>query len=593
LSEIENNMKNQVTDFDTDVIVVGTGPTGATAALALATEGVRVHIVTQFNWLANSPRAHITNQRTVEVLRDLGVEDEIRKYATPWEMMGDTLFTTSLAGEEIARLRTWGTGDERLGDYVQGSPCTMLDVPQNYVEPVLLKNAAERGANVSLNTEYVSHVQDEQGVTVQLKDRLSGREYTLRSRYLIGADGARSKIAEQIDLPIEGQMARAGTAYVLFNADLTRYVEHRPSILYWIVTSGALFGEIGMGLLRAIRPWNQWIAGWGFDMAQGEPDFSEAMVTAKIRALVGDPNLEIDIGKASTWYVNQACATTYSKGRVFCGGDAVHRHPPSSGLGSNTCIQDAFNLAWKLAYVIKGHAGEALLDSYSLERVPVGQQVVARANQSRVDYGPLNKCFRSQGAQDPVAAGLELLRAPSQEGVDARDALKEALALKNYEFNAHGVELNQRYASAAVVPEAGAGDEEWRRDRRLYLQASTRPGAKLPHAWLVAPNGRRVSTLDVTGKGQFSLVTGLAGQAWVSAARELDLPYLRTVVVGERGTADPYCAWQRVREMHEAGAILVRPDGYVAWRQSEAVWDAAQARRQLSAALSAVLASDV
>jgi 2,4-dichlorophenol 6-monooxygenase len=586
---MDNNMDNQATGFDTDVIVVGTGPTGATAALALATEGVRVLMVTQFNWLANTPRAHITNQRTVEVLRDLGVEEDIRKYATPWEMMGDTLFTTSLAGEEIARLRTWGTGDERLGDYLQGSPCTMLDVPQNYVEPVLLKHAAERGANVSLNTAYVSHVQDEQGVSVQLKDRLSGRDYTLRARYLIGADGARSRIAEEIGLPIEGQMARAGTAYVLFNADLSRYVEHRPSILYWIVTSGALFGEIGMGLLRAIRPWNQWIAGWGFDMAQGEPDFSEDMVKAKIRALVGDPNLEVEIGKASTWYVNQAYATTYSKGRVFCGGDAVHRHPPSSGLGSNTCIQDAFNLAWKLAYVIKGHAGESLLDSYSLERVPVGKQVVARANQSRVDYGPLNKCFRSPGAPDPVAAGLERLRSPTQEGIEAREALKEALELKNYEFNAHGVELNQRYASAAVIPEPGAGEEVWRRDRQLYLQASTRPGAKLPHAWLVGANGRRISTLDVTGKGRFSLLTGLAGQAWVSAARELDLPYLRTVVVGERDTADPYCAWQRVREIHEAGALLVRPDGYIAWRQSAAVWDAEEAREQLGAALRTVL----
>jgi 2,4-dichlorophenol 6-monooxygenase len=589
---MEKNMNKQTTDFDTDVIVVGTGPTGATTALALATEGVRVLIVTQFNWMANTPRAHITNQRTVEVLRDLGVEEEISKYATPWEMMGDTLFTTSLAGEEIARLRTWGTGDERVGDYIQGSPCTMLDVPQNYVEPVLLKNAAERGANVSLNTEYVSHVQDEQGVTVTLNDRLSDREYTVRARYLVGADGARSKIAEEIGLQIEGQMARAGTAYVLFNADLTRYVEHRPAILHWIVTSGALFGEIGMGLLRAIRPWNQWIAGWGFDMAQGEPDFSEAMVKAKIRALVGDPELEIDIGKTSTWYVNQACASTYSKGRVFCGGDAVHRHPPSSGLGSNTCIQDAFNLAWKLAYVIKGHAGEALLDSYSLERVPVGQQVVNRANQSRVDYGPLNKCFRAPGGQDPVVAGLERLRSPSQEGVEARDALKEALELKNYEFNAQGVELNQRYASAAVIPEPGAGEEEWRRDRQLYLQASTRPGAKLPHAWLVASNGRRVSTLDVTGKGRFSLVTGLAGQAWVSAARELDRSYLRTVVIGQKDAADPYCAWQRVREIHEAGALLVRPDGYIAWRQSEPVWDAAEAHKQLGAALAAVLANE-
>ncbi len=579
----------QASEFDTDVLVVGTGPTGATAALALATYGVRVHMVSQWNWLANTPRAHITNQRAVEVLRDLGIEEEVRRYATPWEMMGDTLFTTSLAGEEIARLRTWGTGDERIGDYIQGSPCTMLDVPQTYMEPLLVKNAAERGAAVSFNTEYLSHVQDEHGVTVTLKDRLSGIERQVRARYLVGADGARSQIAENIGLPIEGQMARAGTAYVLFNADLSRYVAHRPSILYWIVSPSALFGEIGMGLLRAIRPWNQWIAGWGFDMSKGEPDFSEDLVTEKIRTLVGDPELKIEIEKTSTWYVNQAYATSYSKGRVFCGGDAVHRHPPSSGLGSNTCIQDAFNLAWKLTYVIKGYAGESLLDSYSLERAPVGKQIVTRANQSRVDYAPLNQCFRAEGGPDPVTAGLQRLRDTGPEGVKVREALVEALQVKNFEFNAQGVELNQRYASPAVVPDPKAGEEQWRADPQLYLQATTRPGAKIPHAWLVNERGVRVSTLDVTGKGSFSLVTGLAGQAWVKAAQTLNLPYLRTVVIGEKGTLDPYCNWARVREIHEAGVLLVRPDGYIAWRQSEAVWDEKDALRQLQEAIQAVL----
>ncbi|MES2261715.1 MAG: FAD-dependent monooxygenase [Pseudomonadota bacterium] len=582
-------MKTQASDFDTDVIVVGTGPTGATAALALAGQGVRVTMVTQFNWLANSPRAHITNQRSVEVFRDLGIEDEMRKYATPWEAMGDTLFTTSLAGEEIARLRTWGTGDERVGDYLQGSPCTMLDVPQTHVEPLLLKHAAERGARISLNTEYRSHQQDEDGVDVHLKDVLSGREYTLRARYLIGADGANSRIAGEIGLRIEGHMARAATAYVLFKADLARYVEHRPSILYWIITEGAMFGEIGMGLLRCVRPWNEWIVGWGFDMEKGAPDFSQDGVKARIRAMVGDPELEIEIDKTSTWYVNQAYATTYSKGRVFCGGDAVHRHPPSSGLGSNTCIQDAFNLAWKLAYVIKGQAGPALLDSYSLERAPVGKQIVTRANQSRIDYGPLNQCFRAQGDATPLATGLKLLREPTPAGVARRAAMRQALELKNYEFNAQGVELNQRYASNAVLADPEADEEVWQRDPQLFLQVSTRPGAKLPHAWLVGANGRRISTLDVVGKGKFTLVTGLAGQAWDGAVRALGLPYLRSVVIGKAGAADPYCAWQRVCDMHEAGALLVRPDGYIAWRQGNAVWDEEQARQQLAAALQAVL----
>jgi 2,4-dichlorophenol 6-monooxygenase len=576
-------------EFQTDVLVVGTGPMGATTALALATYGVRVHVVNRYNWTANTPRAHITNQRAMEVLRDLGVEQEARRDATPWEWMGDTLFTTSLAGPEIARLRTWGTGDERIGDYLQASPCPMMDLPQNKMEPLLVKNAVERGAVFSFNTEYLSHEQDDTGVTVMLRDLLTGREYQLRARYLVGADGAKSKVMDDAGLKVEGQLARAATAYVLFTADLTRYVAHRPSILYWMVTSDASFGEIGMGLLRAIEPWNQWIAGWGFDMSKGEPDFSPEEIKRKVRALVGDPELEFKVDSTSVWYVNQAHAPVYSSGRVFCGGDAVHRHPPSSGLGSNTCMQDAFNLAWKLAFVVKGHAGEQLLDSYTLERAPVGAQIVKRANQSRLDYAPLNQAFRNTDAPDPLAAGIAELADAGPTGVARRSALAEALKLKNYEFNAQGVELNQRCVSAAVIPEPGVTEEVWKRDPQLHVQPTTRPGAKLPHAWLVGQDGRRVSTLDLVGKGKVSLVTGIAGQAWADAAKEMDLPFLRTVVIGGPSAQDVYCSWHAVREIEEAGALLVRPDGVVAWRQRAGVADTAQAREELEQALSSLL----
>lgn len=576
------------TSYDTDVVIVGLGPAGGTAALALASYGIRVHAVSMFPWVANSPRAHITNQRAVEVLRDLGVEDEARNYATPWDQMGDTLFTTSLAGEEIVRMQTWGTGDIRYGDYLSGSPCTMLDIPQPLMEPVLIKNAAERGAVISFNTEYLDHAQDEDGVTVRFRDVRSGTVFTQRARFLIGFDGARSKIAEQIGLPFEGELARAGTAYILFNADLSKYVAHRPSILHWIVNSKAGFGEIGMGLLRAIRPWDQWIAGWGFDMANGEPDVSDDVVLEQIRTLVGDPHLDVEIVSRSFWYVNQQWAEHYQCGRVFCGGDAVHRHPPSSGLGSNTSMQDAFNLAWKIAFVVKGYAGPGLLESYSPERVPVGKQIVARANQSRKDYAGLREWFDHE-SDDPVAAGLAKLKEPSSEGVALRERLYEALEVKNAEFNAQGVELNQRYTSSAVVPDPEAGEEVWVRDRELYLQATTRPGAKLPHAWLVGADGTRISTLDVTGKGMMTLLTGLGGQAWKRAAAKLDLPFLRTVVVGEPGTIDPYGYWRRVRDIDEAGALLVRPDGYVAWRHSAPVWDDTEALTSLENALTAVL----
>ncbi len=578
--------------FDTDVVIVGSGPTGTTTALALATYGIRSHVVSMWNWLAHTPRAHITNQRAMEVFRDLGFEDQVLEQATAWEMMGDTPYTTSLAGEELVRQRSWGTGDKRKGDYTQASPCGLVDIIQPKIEPILLKNAAERGASFAFNTEYLRFEEDAEGVTVFLRERLTGREYSIRARYLVGADGARSSIAEQIDLPIEGQMARAGTVYALFDADLTRYVEHRPSILNWIVSSDASFGEIGMGLLRAVTPWTRWIAGWGFDISKGDPNLSDEFVINRIKTLIGDNDVDVKLLNASVWYVNQAYATQYSKGRVFCGGDAVHRHPPSSGLGLNTCVQDAFNLAWKLAYVIRGFAGPQLLETYSDERAPVGKQIVQRANQSRLDYAPLNACFRVPGADNPVLEGIKRFRDPGPDGKAAREAVLEALRLKDTEFNALGLELNQRYASSAVIAD-GSGEEVFSENPVLHLKPTTRPGAKLPHAWLVGKSGKRVSTLDVVGRGMMTLITGLSGDAWAAAADSLSLPYLNTVVIGMPEYQDLYCDWQEAREVAEDGAILVRPDGYIAWRSLASAASPAEAEQLLRDALAAALSTDV
>ncbi len=553
--------------YDTDVLVIGTGPAGSTLGLALANYGIKVQLVTQFSGVANSPRAHITNQRAMEVLRDLGVEEQVKKIATPWQQMGESLITTSLLGEEIARMSAWGTGDERHGDYVQGSPCPLVDLIQPEMEALLVKNASQRGAIYHFNTQYLSHEQDETGVTAHFINTITQHKFSLRAQYLVGMDGARSTVVEQLGLPLEGVMSRAGTVYVTFKADLSQYVQHRPAILQWIVNPEAGFGDIGMGLLRAIKPWNEWIMGWGFDISQGEPEVGMAQVQARLNAFVGTHVEDLQIEKISYWYVNQTYATEYAKGRVFCGGDAVHRHPPSSGLGSNTCIQDAFNLAWKLAYVIQAWAKPELLNSYTAERAPVGQQIVARANQSRFDYKYLKEVF---GFDQGVTTQAELLArifAETESAAQVRQQLYQALAVKHYEFNAQGVELNQRYVSAAVLAETEA--EVFARDAQLYLQATTRPGAKIPHTWLVDSKGHKHSTLDMVGKGRFTLITGLSGKAWREAAQQLQLDYLDVIQVGSREHRDVYATWHAKSEIADAGAILVRPDGYVAWRMQQ------------------------
>jgi len=576
--------------YDTDVLVIGSGPAGGTAALLLATYGVRTHLVTKYGWLADTPRAHITNQRAMEVFRDLGIEQEALEKGTPSHLMGDTVFATSLLGDEIGRIRTWGTGDESLTEYASQSPCGMIDLPQTYLEPILLSNAAKRGAVVRLNTELVDFEQDADGVTARLRDRPSGTEHTVRARYMIGADGGRSIVADKLGLPTEGQMGKAGSMNIVFRADLTQYVEHRPSVLYWIMRPGADVGGIGMGLLRMVRPWNEWLIVWGYDIDNPPPEVTDEVAAAIVRDLVGDDELDVRIDSASLWTVNHAYATRLHTGRVFCAGDAVHRHPPSNGLGSNTSVQDSYNLAWKLAAVLKGHAGPELLDTYSDERAPVAKQIVERANLSRDQFLPLFEALGVVGGdEEGITKALHAARQPDAEGAKKRRAIREAIELKHYEFNAHGVEHNQRYQSASVIPDGTT--ETTHRDRELFGHPTSRPGAKLPHAWLVDPNGRRISTLDLVGKGRFSVLTGLAGTPWADAAdtlaQELGLA-LRGVVI-DRDAHDVYGEWSRRAEIDEEGVLLIRPDGYVAWRRPSGAADITEATRLLREALTAVL----
>ncbi|MEU0602789.1 FAD-dependent monooxygenase [Streptomyces sp. NPDC006393] len=580
--------------YDTDVLVVGSGPAGGSAALLLATYGIRTLLVTKYGWLANTPRAHITNQRTMEVLRDLGVESEAMTFGSPSHLMGDTVVCTALTGDEIGRIRSWGTGPATATEYASKSPCEMIDLPQTYLEPILVNNAAARGAKVRFDTEFLRFTQDEDGVTAVLRDRVRGDEFTVRARYLIGADGGRSAVAEQLGLPFAGRMAKAGSMNIVFKADLARYCAHRPSVLYWVLRPGAETGGIGMGLVRMVRPWNEWLLVWGYDIEQPPPQVDEETARSIVRDLVGDPGLPVEITSTSLWTVNHAYATQYSSGRVFCAGDAVHRHPPSNGLGSNTSVQDAYNLAWKLAMVIRGEAGQALLDSYTAERAPVGRQIVERANLSRDQFGPVFEVLGVGGGSDEeaIAEGLAAIRARTPEGAKKRRLLREAIQLKNYEFNAHGVEMNQRYVSSAVLPDDD-GAEVWDEDRELVHRPTTRPGAKLPHAWLVDARGERLSTLDVVGDGVLTVLTGLSGGVWdtaASACRDaLGVP-LHVVRVGADDLRDPYGEWSRVSEIAEDGVLLVRPDGHVAWRRATAPESAQSAQDELLDALRHVLA---
>lgn len=589
----DNGTASGAADITTEVLIIGTGPAGLTTAAHLSTMGVPNMVVNRYRWLADTPRAHITNQRAMEVFRDLGrdLEQEIYLYGTGQDLMGENIFCVSLAGEELGRMKSWGNDPYSRAEHRTTSPTQMNDLPQTFLEPLLMKTACSRGTQPRMSTEYLRHVQDDTGVTTTCLDRLTGKEFTVRSRYLVGADGGNSLVAQNEGFPYEGRMGVGGSMNILFKADLSKYVAHRPSVLYWVMQPGADVGGIGMGLVRMVRPWNEWLIVWGYDISQPAPVVDQAFATGVARQLVGDPDLKIELIRANTWTVNNCYATQMRKGRVFIMGDAAHRHPPSNGLGSNTSVQDAFNLAWKLAMVVKGQAGDALLDSYEAERAPVAKQIVTRANQSIAEFGPIFGALGMDGGvdTDKIRANMAKLGDTGPEAEAQRKALREAIAFKKYEFDAHGVEMNQRYRSTAIRPD-GQAEPAFAKDPELHAQLTTWPGSRLPHAWVFDAQGGKHSTLDLCGHGRFTLLTGIGGEAWVQAAAAVKAALgveIRVTTIGPRRDYEDFGGdWARASEVADSGAVLVRPDHHVCWRRSAMVADPAG---ELVAAMTAIL----
>ena len=268
--------------------------------------------------------------------------------------------------------------------------------------------------------------------------------------------------------------------------------------------------------------------------------------------------------------MNALHATRYQHGRVFCMGDAIHRHVPSNGLGSNTSIQDAYNLAWKLSLVLGRKAAPSLLESYSQERVPVGRHIVERATGSLQSYEPI---LQALGVLDTAAPEngtrhLAALANNTPEAAERRVALQAAVLEKAFEFKTRGIELNQFYRSAAIVDE-GQQPSATELDLDLVYRPTTCPGAHLPHAWLQR-DGQPLSTLDLVGHGRFTVLTGIGGEPWIAAAKaassRLGIDIAATAIGIGCPITDLYFNWARSREIDEDGCLLIRPDGHVAWR---------------------------
>ncbi|MEP0070964.1 FAD-dependent monooxygenase [Pyruvatibacter sp.] len=548
---------------ETHVLIVGAGPAGLTAATLLARSGVDALTLTKYG-TANAPRAHITNQRAVEVFRDLGVEEEAQANALPHVLMGKQVYATTFAGRELSRMMTWGTGDDRIGDYRAASPSEMCNIAQNTLEPILLRRAQELGADIRQDHEVRSIKDMGDYVEAHVVPRDGSPEFKVKARYALGCDGSRTVVGTDGGFEFEGVMGLRDAVTVWIDADLSRYTAHRSGALFVTLTPGS---RDTMGVWTCVKPWTEWST--ILLRAEGDPhDLDEETIRESIRASIGDDSIEFSIRKVSSWQFNHMVASDYQRGRLFIAGDAAHRHPPANGLGSNTSIQDSYNLAWKLALVVKGHASEDLLRTYTVERQPVGRRIIDRAIQSVLEMVEWVNIFdfSPQTSWDEANEKIDAIFGPN--GSPERQKIFDALKVQNGQFNAHGVELGQSYESDAVVGD-GSSVKAPERDADQFHVPTTVPGNPVPHAWLTVGD-KDTSTLDLCKYDQFTIIVGADGGKWMDAvesvASELGVRMEAVQVSLGLPVNDVYGDWIKRREVDDDGCVLVRPDRIVAWR---------------------------
>jgi 2,4-dichlorophenol 6-monooxygenase len=350
-------------------------------------------------------------------------------------------------------------------------------------------------------------------------------------------------------------------------------------VLSWNVMPGPLL-PLRLGTLICHKRYTEFVLAFMFDPDETALlELTEEDLLQRIRAAVGE-DIDAEILGLAGWQVRAQVADRYSSGHVFCMGDAVHRHPPTNGLGLNMSVADAHNLAWKLAFVLDGRAGERLLASYSDERQPVGAAGVKRAITSLGEGAAVDAALGlepNQCAEDGWKA-LNVLYEPGVAGEERRRALREAIELSNYQFNAHGIELGYVYHSDVISTEPTPPPPP-ERDPVLYYTPTTRPGARVPHARLERDR-KPLSSLDLVDPQGFTLLTGVGGHTWQTSAEQI-AERVRTPitvhVIGERGGLhDPYGDWASRSEVDTTGAVLVRPDGHIVWRCPTATPDSPQ-----------------
>lgn len=587
--------------FETPVLIVGGGGFGLSTATFLSNLGVASLLIERHATPSPMPKARYLNQRSMEIFRQHGIADAIYAKSLPLKYMSTTRWVTSLGGDGphdrkvLYEMDIFG-GRSLAAHYKANSPCESTIYPQVRLEP-LLRDHAEGlpHAKLMFDCTLLGFEQDAEGVTARVEDRARGEVHTVRARYMVAADGGKT-VGPMLGAKLEGTPELVDMVTMYFRADLSQYLDNDDSFAYWMANPGGDTGSWGTGVLGKLGPTRfdrhseEWM--FHFSFKSGDPErFNEDKLIPRMRALMKIPDLQPQVLGIGHWIVQGVLADRYRFGKVFLGGDAAHRHTPTTGLGLNSAIQDAHNIAWKLALVLQGQASDALLDTYETERRPAAQRNVDWALFTFGNHQLTGAAIGIvPGDAQRSRTNFEALLAETPDGASRRHRFREVMKLHNTEYQANDLEIGVRYEHGALVPD-GTPLPPLDPTGRHYVP-TTAPGARLPHAW-VARGGQPVSTQDLVPRDAFLLLTGRAGSPWAAAARQAaDALGLRLAVValtgeGEGGDAtDPRHDWRRIREIGDGGALLVRPDQIVAWRALDAQ---PEPRAQLEAALRAVL----
>jgi len=548
---------------ETSVLVVGAGPVGLTASLLLTRQGIPHVVVDRRSGPHRAPQAHVVNPRTLEVLRQIGIDtDRLRRMATVPEDGGYVSWVTTLTGPELGRMTYERQDDEVLAV----TPEPIMNLPQHDLEPVLLEVATPSPlASIHWRNEWVSMDRDASGVTSRVVDHETGDTREIRSRWVLAADGAGSPVRKQLAIPLAGPERLQSFVMIHFEANLRPLVRERPAIIYWTLDPGSLGSFIAHDIDRT------WVFMHPFDPdAEAADGFDPARCEAIVRRAIGRSDVSLTIRDVSPWHMTSQVATRYRDDRVFLIGDSAHRFPPAGGMGMNTGIQDVHNLVWKLRFVDEGWADAALLDTYDTERRPVAQR---NADQSLANALRMIEMFASLGLDADVEASRHrldsLLATP-----DGRARIASAIADQRDHFDMLGLQLGFSYDSPAVLSDGTPSMDATVSDPK----PSARPGRRLPHAW-IERSGTRCSTLDLIAPDAMTLI---AGPDWPEPPRFAPAaPQVRVLRAG-RDFSDPGETWLATCDVGRDGCLLVRPDQHVAWRDPQGEGDAMSALERAS-----------